>query len=483
MSTYTVPRSASTGVYPNFPSPSPVAAEDEPDEEWKEKKRNEIENGFKDMIQEAKDRLEQNLQKVTPKDSREYDERKAFYVKEFQQETANLKSLAKEEFTHALGQERVMRRLTRGGQINGTVKVSVVEEQEAILAQIKRDNTRRRDSTLGPSPPPNISSAGPSSDRPAPTSQEFSQRQPEPLRVPRREATQPAPGPTSPPPSSDVPSSPQPPSPETSKPPPRPYHPGPIPSETRASAPQHPTSAPDPRLSSHGRTATAPAQERPTPTTGAPFPPTAPPSPEQHFPANASSSSHRAQTSPASAGGPRGGGPLRQTTGPPNPPPDRTSPGIGAHGRANFDSYSATTAPLRPKMSQTWNTATSPPIPIPIVAENHSRVAPLVPKRSQNSMHSTWNDATPPSSFPTQGAENHRISPLTAKRSQSNFHSSTGRRAESVWMGSGSEMTAEPEEEEEEPAYASEPAVPARPRDEGVEKETPLGKFLSITPR
>ncbi|KAJ6626787.1 hypothetical protein B0H10DRAFT_2210688, partial [Mycena sp. CBHHK59/15] len=105
---HTVQRSASTSAHlpytPPRPTVSPVA-DDEPDEAWKANERSNIESGFKGLIQEAKDRLENALQELH-KDGTFSPEKKAALVEAFQLETSFIKSLAKEEFEHNLGRER-----------------------------------------------------------------------------------------------------------------------------------------------------------------------------------------------------------------------------------------------------------------------------------------------------------------------------------------------------------------------------------------
>ncbi|KAJ6608295.1 hypothetical protein B0H10DRAFT_528224 [Mycena sp. CBHHK59/15] len=175
MSTHTAQRSASTSAHlpytPPRPTVSPVA-DDEPDEAWKANERSNIESGFKGLIQEAKDRLENALQELH-KDGTFSPEKKAALVEAFQLETSFIKSLAKEEFEHNLGRERVTRRLTRGGVINSEVKGGLVEEQAAILEQIQRD--RKNQGGPAQTGSPSASSSSPS-QRAANVAQESSPR-------------------------------------------------------------------------------------------------------------------------------------------------------------------------------------------------------------------------------------------------------------------------------------------------------------------
>jgi len=96
-------------------SPSAEYYDDEPDEEWKLNRMQIIEDSFKDMIQEAKDRLERKLQSLRQEDleEEEREREREFLVEEYQSETAAMKVLAKDEFEHALARERLLRRLRR----------------------------------------------------------------------------------------------------------------------------------------------------------------------------------------------------------------------------------------------------------------------------------------------------------------------------------------------------------------------------------
>ncbi|KAJ6567273.1 hypothetical protein DFH09DRAFT_1156536 [Mycena vulgaris] len=122
------------------PVMTPQPMEDEPDEEWKENRRQIIEDGFKPMIQEAKDRLERKLQSI-PRgmgDAEEEAERERL-VEEFRSEAAAMKALAKEELEHALARERLQRRLRRDlPPINSTMnhqslRLDLEQEQAATL--------------------------------------------------------------------------------------------------------------------------------------------------------------------------------------------------------------------------------------------------------------------------------------------------------------------------------------------------------------
>ncbi|KAJ7122836.1 hypothetical protein C8R44DRAFT_784663 [Mycena epipterygia] len=106
------------------PISPPAEYEEEPDEEWKEHRRQIIEDGFKSMIQEAKDRLERNIQSIRGLGDQEEPERERL-VAEFRSEAAAIKSLAKDEFEVALQRERLMRRLRRDIPIPVTPTITI----------------------------------------------------------------------------------------------------------------------------------------------------------------------------------------------------------------------------------------------------------------------------------------------------------------------------------------------------------------------
>ncbi|KAJ6538944.1 hypothetical protein B0H19DRAFT_1176293 [Mycena capillaripes] len=94
----------------------------EPDEEWKLNRMQIIEDSFKGMIQEAKDRLERKIQSIQGLGDLDEEEReRALFVEEFQAEAAAMKALAKDEFEHALARERMQRRLRRDLPIRATI--------------------------------------------------------------------------------------------------------------------------------------------------------------------------------------------------------------------------------------------------------------------------------------------------------------------------------------------------------------------------
>ncbi|KAJ7087232.1 hypothetical protein B0H15DRAFT_843157 [Mycena belliarum] len=129
------------GVSPGM-SPQPLEYyDDEPDEEWKKHRKEIIEDGFKPMIQEAKDRLERKIQSLRARGETEEDEERerVALVDEFRGEAAAMKALAKEEFEHALARERLQRRLRRdlppapAPMSRQSLRLDLEQEQAATL--------------------------------------------------------------------------------------------------------------------------------------------------------------------------------------------------------------------------------------------------------------------------------------------------------------------------------------------------------------
>ncbi|KAJ7124561.1 hypothetical protein C8R46DRAFT_1147288 [Mycena filopes] len=394
MSTYTAQR-PSPGLA-SFPSQSPISPAYEPDEEWKAEKKKQIEEGMKTMIQEAKDRLEANMQALSERrDTREWLARRQELVAAFDEESDLLRALARDEFTERLQEERLVRRMTNGLQ-------SVLDEQAAIYAQIQRQHARR-DSTAEDDPA-NIAATSSSS----------------PIIVPQRNSDS-APSPSSYVPVRD-PSSSRRSSPEMSRPPGKPNHPDPPPIQARPAPPASPT---EPRYGSPGRnasspvyerrtTAPSPLQERRTAAPG-PFPasdgaPPADPRMSTAPLARASSSSRRAAASPPVSPAPTNARFFDQSSrqASNSPVQERMMP---AHPQSHPQPHPpAMPPPTRPsgslnrRTSQTWKEATrdpAPSIPIPIPKENSSRPSPapsssLHTKRSQSSFNAAKSWMGPP---------------------------------------------------------------------------------------
>ncbi|KAJ7283383.1 hypothetical protein C8J57DRAFT_1498448 [Mycena rebaudengoi] len=93
------------------------AQEDEPDDRWKEQAKQTIEARFTGMIKEAKKALETNLQRVTAGGAAG-EEEKARLKQQFFEATNAIKRMAKEELNNAVGRERSVRRLARGGHVD-----------------------------------------------------------------------------------------------------------------------------------------------------------------------------------------------------------------------------------------------------------------------------------------------------------------------------------------------------------------------------
>ncbi|KAF8211545.1 hypothetical protein K438DRAFT_2011072 [Mycena galopus ATCC 62051] len=133
--------------------------DEEPDEEWKENRRQIIEDSFQELIQEAKAGLERKLQSLRVMDDLDEEDReneRQFLLEEFQNEQKAMKALAKDEFEHALARERLLRRLRRDSPIlrptmnhtpslsptlnHQSLRLDLEQEQAATLKAATHDN-------------------------------------------------------------------------------------------------------------------------------------------------------------------------------------------------------------------------------------------------------------------------------------------------------------------------------------------------------
>ncbi|KAJ7651508.1 hypothetical protein DFH06DRAFT_1299885 [Mycena polygramma] len=136
MATSTASGSPSTTAHLH---PTSVGEDLEPDDAWKESKKREIEAWFAPMVQEAKDRLEFQMQALkVPRHSLEWEAQRKIHSSEFEMETEGIRNLAKEEFAHSIARERALKRIAGGVFANVTVEQSMVEEQASIMAQIQK---------------------------------------------------------------------------------------------------------------------------------------------------------------------------------------------------------------------------------------------------------------------------------------------------------------------------------------------------------
>ncbi|KAJ7727750.1 hypothetical protein B0H16DRAFT_249972 [Mycena metata] len=443
MSTYMAQRAGSSpSPFPSLPSQTPVPLESpEPDDEWKANKRVEIENDFKPIIQDAKDRLEAGI-KALAVDSPDFAARKQELIEAYNVESDSIRNLAKEEFMVRLADERLLRRVTTGGTVNAEVKQSMVDQQAAILAQIQRNN--RRDSTAGGSQPDIAStSSSPATRRDSDARPQVSQSSssPAPQRDldPRRGAPPPSPS------ARDRPSS--------KRPPGKPNHPDPPPMQVRATpAPPSPSplvTAAEPRYGSPGRNTSSPVHERRT---------TAPSPLQEGWTA--------ASTPPPAPDG------LLADTGAPTTPITHASSSPSSRPVASptdkrFFDPSSRQASNSPVQERAAPQERSIPVPHPPAMPPPSRTSGSLNRQTSNTMKEAT--STP---IPMENAYRPASSPLHAKRSQSNFQgplSNSGTRtvAES-WMGSA--LMEEPE------------AAPASTFERAMHMPMPSGRSRDPTP-
>lgn len=116
--------------------------ETEPDDQWKENLRAQIQVNLNSMVQDAQAQLEQNLKK-NPADS-------AGLQREFAAAMDSIKKLATETFKEELERERHERRWATGHDLPPDLAETMKKEQQAILDQIKGGKSSNTESTAVP---------------------------------------------------------------------------------------------------------------------------------------------------------------------------------------------------------------------------------------------------------------------------------------------------------------------------------------------
>ena len=107
----------------------------EPDDEWKEKLRKQIEEGLVSMVSDAMASMQSKL-KQAPVAPEERDR----LAKEHHQTMRNIRRLAQEQFESALERERMERRWAAGQTVDRHWEEILVREQQAIMDNIKKDD-------------------------------------------------------------------------------------------------------------------------------------------------------------------------------------------------------------------------------------------------------------------------------------------------------------------------------------------------------
>ncbi|KAH7882459.1 hypothetical protein F5I97DRAFT_1961905, partial [Phlebopus sp. FC_14] len=140
----------------------PLPPDLEPDEDWKDRLRAEIEDGFRSMYDEARQSLADELAKrVVSAEEREE------ISKEHVTTIQNIRKLAAEQFNAALERERQERRWAAGEQLDRAWSEGMIKEQQAILDRIEKE--RKMKATQLPLPQP----------RPPPQQPALTQRKPD----------------------------------------------------------------------------------------------------------------------------------------------------------------------------------------------------------------------------------------------------------------------------------------------------------------
>ncbi|KAJ3874126.1 hypothetical protein F5051DRAFT_103633, partial [Lentinula edodes] len=101
----------------------------EPDEQWKENLKAEIESNLTSMVKDAETQLKENLEK-NPDDSERL-------RREFSVAMDNIRKLATEAFKEELERERHQRRWATGHELPPDLAETMKKEQQAILDQIQ----------------------------------------------------------------------------------------------------------------------------------------------------------------------------------------------------------------------------------------------------------------------------------------------------------------------------------------------------------
>ncbi|KAG6903967.1 hypothetical protein DXG01_013591, partial [Tephrocybe rancida] len=109
-----------------------IAAELEPDKAWKDALRAKIEDGMATMVDNAKKRLQSELNKGPVSD-----ERREALTQEYQRTMHTLRALAQDTFGVELERERQERRWAAGLDMTPTWNDALVQEQQDIMNRIK----------------------------------------------------------------------------------------------------------------------------------------------------------------------------------------------------------------------------------------------------------------------------------------------------------------------------------------------------------
>lgn len=138
------------------PASAPLPPDLEPDDEWKQALKMNIEEGLRSMFDEAKQKLNDELAKgIIGAEERER------LTADHLATLKTIRQLAEEQFRIALERERQERRWASGEQLDRAWSESMMKEQQAILDRIERERMNKapatslqRDPPQPPPPPP-----------------------------------------------------------------------------------------------------------------------------------------------------------------------------------------------------------------------------------------------------------------------------------------------------------------------------------------
>jgi hypothetical protein len=112
----------------------------EPDDTWKTKLKEQIEDGLRSMVMDAKKSLEDKL-KEAPVDF----EQREKLADEHHQTMRSIRRLAQEQYANALERERVERRWAAGQSVDKKWGEILAKEQQAIMDNIKKEDPKKEE--------------------------------------------------------------------------------------------------------------------------------------------------------------------------------------------------------------------------------------------------------------------------------------------------------------------------------------------------
>ncbi|KAH7921170.1 hypothetical protein BV22DRAFT_748473 [Leucogyrophana mollusca] len=130
---------------PTGTSALPNAPDVEPDDLWKSRLKQEIEDGLQSMVDEAKQSFAAKLARA-PVDAEE----RELLADDHLATMKNIRQLAEEQFRAALERERQERRWGAGQQLDSDWKDAMIKEQQAILDRIEKERNRDKAAPTAP---------------------------------------------------------------------------------------------------------------------------------------------------------------------------------------------------------------------------------------------------------------------------------------------------------------------------------------------